>query len=125
MQQFQKETKFVFKKLSDRFIKDVCHCRFYPASRFKVRCNLGPFFFFFSLSTGLSDITSQLLQETHSHHDLVGQEFTPNFPKKRKEKKEKKLKKEINHITLAMATLMKEQQFKYSWCVFQMEISKH
>lgn len=35
-----------------------------------------------------------------------------------KKTKQKEKKKEINHITLAMATLMKEQQFKYSWSVF-------
>lgn len=68
-----------------------------PCFSLKVRCNLGPFIIYW-----LSEVTSQLLQETHSHQDLVGQEFTPICKKN-----------EINHITLAMATLMKEQ-FKYS-----------
>lgn len=71
-----------------------------PCFSLKVRCKLGPLPYRF---------TSQLLQETHSHHNLVGQEFTPIS----KEKK-KKPTPEINHITRSMATLLKEQQFKYS-----------
>ena len=76
--------------ISDRSIEDVCHCRFYPASRFKVRCILGPFFFFLHFLYWISDITSQLLQETRSHHDLVGQEIHTHFQKiKTKNKRDK------------------------------------
>lgn len=84
-------------------MRTFCHCRFDPASLLRSGAIWGLFYW-------LSDITSQLLQETHSHHHLVGQEFTPISKEQKNRTKEKK----NNHITLAMATLMKEQQFKYS-----------
>lgn len=71
-----------FKKNNNYLIdSSKTFCRFYPASRLRSGAIWGRFFFFF-FTDWLSDITSQLLRGTHSHHDLVGQEFTPISKKK-------------------------------------------
>lgn len=69
-------------------LRTFCHCRFYPASLLRSGAIWGLFYW-------LSDITSQLLQETHSHHDLVGQEFTPIS--KEQNKQTNKKKKQSHH----------------------------
>lgn len=93
-------------KPSRRLIEEVCHYGFYPASRFRSGAIWGLFYW-------LSEYTPSCYKK-HTHTKIL---LDKNSHPQKKE--------ELNHITLAMATLREEQQFKYSWSVSQMEISKH
>lgn len=71
-----KETK----KQKRNYLKDSSRTFFFTADfTLLLRLRSGAIW---GLFYWLSDITSQLLQETHSHQDLVGQEFTPICKKK-------------------------------------------
>lgn len=68
------EAKKKKKKLSDRFIEDVCHCRFYPASRSSSGAIWGLFYWF-------SEDTSQLLPK-HTHTNILLDKNSHPFAKK-------------------------------------------
>lgn len=67
-------------KLSDRFIEDVCHCRFYPASRLSSGAIWGLFFLLVEV------ISPPSCYKKHTHTKILLDKNSHPFAKKKKKK---------------------------------------